>query len=62
MNGELDVTTGNKKKTKYLYAGREIAAVSGSLLHFSEIHHEMKPYLTPFYRLLDGYVLSTRKH
>ena len=61
-NGTLNVITGQKKKTKFLYSGREIAAVSGSLLHFSEIHFELKPFLTPFYRLLDGYVLTSRKH
>ena len=42
MDGQFNVITGKEKSKKYLFSGREIAAVSGSLLHFSEIHFELK--------------------
>ena len=60
--GHSHVITGTPKKSKFLFSGQEIAAIAGSLLHFADIHHNLKPYLTPFYRLLDGYDLSEKKH
>ena len=62
IDGKINILSGESKKKRFLYSGREIAAISGSLLHFSEIHFQLKPHLTPFYRLLDGYILAKRHH
>ena len=59
--GQLNVITGTKK-TPFLYNGREIASLAGSLLHFCFIHHYLRPYLTPFFRLLDSYTLTIKVH
>ena len=59
-NGDKNVITGRPKKTKFLYSAREIASLIGSLVHFTSIHHELKPYIVPFFRLFDNYQLTTR--
>ena len=55
VEGKLNVRTAKPKRTPFLYSGREIASLGGSLVHFAGIHHDVKPRLTPVYRLLDNF-------
>ena len=51
--GDLHVKKGTPKKTRFLYNAKEIASLAGSLVHWATIHPELKPNLTPVYRLMN---------
>ena len=51
--GNRHVKKGTKKKTKFLYNAKEIASLAGSLVHWATIHPEVKPCLSPIYRLMN---------
>lgn len=59
-NGKVNLLTNKSKKTPFLYNAREIGCVAGSMNHFIGIHPQLKPLLTPIYRLCDPYKLDTR--
>ena len=61
LSGKVDVKTGDEKSVPFLYSPREIAALTGSLLVFINIHHDLKHRMTPFYRLLDLFDFKSTK-
>lgn len=53
IEGKYNVVSGKLKKTLGLYNTSEVSSLTGSVTHYGSARLELKPYMTPFYRLFD---------
>ena len=52
--GDINIISQLPKTTRFLFSAREVASLSGSLVHFATAHQHLVSNIVPFYRLLDN--------